>query len=265
MKLERALARVRHLAGRAWATTPIGAAFLCCICQRKVRRFLPYRGAWSGMPGVLTDAGVIGSDIENYECPACGCHDRERHLFLYLQACGMFANMAGWRILHLAPERHLHRLMARTAPREYVLGDLYPTRPEMRRVDLMDIDFADGHFDLVIANHVLEHVADDGRALREILRVLRPGGQAVLQTPFASRIATKFEDARITSEPDRLRAYGQEDHCRLYGADFADFVASFGFLSKTAQHAALLPAVDARRMGVNVLEPFLLFSKPGVA
>jgi SAM-dependent methyltransferase len=263
MKIEHTLAQMRHLAIRAWAAAPVGADSLCCICGRKLRRFLPYRGAWSGMPPVLADQGVIGSDIENFECPACGCHDRERHLFLYLQASGLFRAMAGARILHLAPERHLQRLVAQAGPSEYVLGDLYPTRTDIRRIDLLDIDCPEASFDFVIANHVLEHVSDDARALREILRVLRPGGQAILQTPFASRLPSKFEDAAITGEDARLQAYGQEDHCRLYGADFPDFVTSFGYLSKVSTHAALLPGVDARRLGVNAQEPFLLFAKPG--
>jgi SAM-dependent methyltransferase len=262
MNIELTLARMRHLATRAWAAAPVGAGCLCCVCGRAVRRFLPYRGSWSGMPPVLADMGVIGSDIENFECPACTCHDRERHLLLYLQASGMLAAMSGARILHLAPERHLKDFIAQAGPDAYTLGDLYPSRDDIRRIDLLDIDCPDASLDFVIANHVLEHVSDDARALREILRVLRPGGHAILQTPYASRLQSKFEDASITDEHARLHAYGQEDHCRLYGADFPDFVASFGFVSKVATHAALLPAIDARRMGVNALEPFLLFAKP---
>jgi SAM-dependent methyltransferase len=205
--------------------------------------------------------GVVGSDIENFECPACGCHDRERHLCLYLQASGLLSALAGARVLHVAPEQHLQRLITQAAPAEYVLGDLSPTRAEVRRIDLMDIDASDESFDLVIANHVLEHVIDDARSLREIFRVLRPDGKAILQTPYASLLPSKFEDASIISEDARLEAYGQEDHCRLYGADFSDFVASFGFSPETATHTSLLPTVDARRMGVNAKEPFLMFSR----
>lgn len=262
VNVEQTIAHVRHVATRVWATVPIGASCFCCICNRKVRRFLPYRGYWSGMPSVLSEQGVIGSDIENFECPACSCHDRERHLLLYLQAAGMLGAMAGARILHLAPEKHLQRLIAQAVPRKYVLGDLHPTRADIRRIDLLDIDSPDASFDLVIANHVLEHVDDDARALREILRVLRPGGRAILQTPYASRLPSKLEDPRITTEAERLQAFGQEDHCRLYGADFPSFVASFGFAPEVGLHESLLPAVDARRMGVNAREPFLLFTKP---
>jgi SAM-dependent methyltransferase len=215
------------------------------------------------MPAVLADAGVIGSDIENFECPACGCHDRERHLFLYLQASGLLKGVSGARVLHFAPEQHLQRLISRAAPSEYVLGDLYPMRAEVQRIDLMDIDAPDESFDLVIANHVLEHVNDDARSLREIFRVLRPNGRAILQTPYASLLPSKLEDLNIQSEKARLQAYGQEDHCRLYGADFPEFVASFGFVPMTASHASLLGEVNARRMGVNPQEPFLLFCKSG--
>jgi SAM-dependent methyltransferase len=215
------------------------------------------------MPAVLTEMAVVGSDVAHFECPACGCHDRERHLFLYLQAAGLLTRLRGARILHLAPETRLRRRIAQADPLEYVLGDLYPTRSDIRRVDLQEIDFPAEHFDFVIANHVLEHVNDDGQALSEIFRVLRPGGHAVLQTPYASRLASKLEDPSIATESARLEAYGQEDHCRLYGADLPSFIASFGFVAKTATHAELLPGVDALRAGVNALEPFLLFAKPG--
>ncbi len=214
------------------------------------------------MPKVLTEQDVIGSDIDNFECPACGCHDRERHLLLYLRASGLFDELAGTRILHLAPERHLGRLIRNSRPLSYVQGDLYPAHPEIRRIDLMDIAYPDGSFDWVIANHVLEHVADDAQSLREIRRVLRPGGKAILQTPYANRLPNKVEDASIVSAVARLATYGQEDHCRLYGADFSEFVTSFGFSAQTKTHQNLLVDIDPQKAGVNPREPFLLFIKP---
>lgn len=262
MKPKQIWNRVCRLAARTWAAFPVGANKQCCLCGRKVRRFLPYRDSWSGMPAVLKELSVVGSDIENFECPACGCHDRERHLLLYLRASGLLEMMSGSAILHLAPERHLQRIVAAANPRQYVLGDLYPAQVDVRRVDLQDIDFPEASFDFVIANHVLEHVNDDAKALREILRVLRPGGRAILQTPYASRLQTKLEDSRLHTEAQRLQAYGQEDHQRLYGADFADFVVSFGFVQQLSTHASLLAHMDPVRMGVNAHEPFLLFSKP---
>lgn len=262
MKIDNTRSQIFRIAYRLWSLASVAADRMCCLCGQKVRRFIPYRGAWSGMPSVLTEAGVVGSDIANFECPACGCHDRERHLYLYLKATGLLASMASARILHLAPETHLQRVIAQAGPRDYVLGDLYPSRPQVQRIDLMDIELPDSQLDFVIANHVLEHVQDDVQALREIHRVLRPGGCAILQTPFASLNEHKFEDTGITSEVGRLKAYGQEDHCRLYGADFSDFVASHGFIDRTATHAELLPDVDPFRMGVNPREPFLYFMKP---
>ena len=216
------------------------------------------------MPPVLAEQDVIGSDVENFECPACGCHDRERHLFMYLQASGLLQELSTARILHLAPERHLERLISMQDPLEYVRGDLHPARPGVLRVDLMGIDFPDARFDVLIANHVLEHVDDDSQSLREIWRVLRPGGHAILQTPFSARMPHKLEDASIATGAERLRAYGQEDHCRLYGADFIQFVASFGFEAKVASHETLLDGVNPRLTGVNDREPFLLFLKSGV-
>mgnify|MGYP001810336952 CR=1 FL=1 len=131
------------------------------------------------------------------------------------------------------------------------------------RLVLTASDHPDACFVFVIANHVLEHVNDDAKALCVILRVLRPGGQAILQTPFAAARRSKTEDPTVRTPSERLRHYGQEDHCRLYGADFEAHVVSFGFVSHVASHETLLPNVDARISGVNAREPLLLFAKPG--
>jgi hypothetical protein len=251
----------RRAARRLRARWPVGAVRRCCLCGHKVRAFLPYRDGRASLPAVAVDADIVGSDVENFECPACGCHDRERHLFLYLQAAGLLPQFAGAHILHFAPEAHLQRVIKAAGPAHYERADLFPRQLDVHQLDLTEIDRPDQSFDFVIANHVLEHVGDDARALHEILRVLRPGGQAILQTPFAAARRGTFEDPAIRDDAARLRAFGQEDHCRLYGADFADRVQSFGFVSQVAEHAALLPGVDAFVLGVNPREPFLLFRK----
>ncbi len=204
---------------------------------------------------------MVGSDVENFECPVCGCHDRERHLLMYLKASGLLSLMKGATILHLAPERHLRRFIRTADPLEYVLGDLYPIDPEIRRIDLQALEWSAGHFDFVLANHVLEHVQDDMLALAEIVRVLKPGGHAVLQTPYSSVLMHVFEDPGVTEEDVRLHAFGQEDHRRLYGRDIGQHFASAGFRSLVMTHSEILSGVDSVRAGVNSDEPFLHFQK----
>lgn len=249
-------------ARRLVARWPVGAVRRCCLCGHTVRAFLPYRDGRSSLPAVAVEADIVGSDVENFECPVCGCHDRERHLFLYFQAAGLLPRLGGARILHFAPEAKLQRVIKAAGPAHYERADLFPRQAGVQKLDLTEIDRADQSFDFVIANHVLEHVGDDTRALREILRVLRPGGLAILQTPFAAARRGTFEDPAIRDDTTRLQAFGQEDHCRLYGADFVDHVQSFGFVPQVADHARLLPDVDAFVFGVNPREPFLLFRKP---
>jgi SAM-dependent methyltransferase len=258
----------RRLVGRAVrlaAGLPLPRRHFCCICSSRVARFLPYTP--TGLrpyrqPPFMAAMEAVGSDIDNFSCPRCGSHDRERHLFLYLGATGMTGLMAGARILHLAPEQHIAALILRNKPAHYVRGDLYPASAEVERVDLQNIQYPDASFDLVIANHVLEHVYDDVAALTEIRRVLREGGHAILQTPYSPVLMTSFEDAGIASGAARLQAYGQEDHVRLYGRDIFDRFASAGFVNKSLAHSHALPDVNPRVYGVNPLEPLFLFQKP---
>lgn len=236
----------------------------CAVCGHAVGGFLPYRRGWAGAPSVLRTLSVEGSDLDNFECPRCGAHDRERHLLLYLRASGIWDRLPGMRILHAAPERRLSRLIAGRAPVRHLRCDLFPGEAGVQRVDLQSIPEADASFDLVMANHVLEHVADLDAALAEIGRVLAPGGHAILQTPFSRVLESTAEDPAVTSDADRLARYGQEDHVRLFGRDiFTRFEAGLGASMVGGSHAELLPGVDPRRAGVNGGEPFMLFRKPG--
>ena len=125
------------------------------------------------MPPLMRALEMIGSDVDNFECPRCGAHDRERHLLLYLQSSGLLASLPSLRILHFAPEWNLSRRIAEMVPVQYVKCDLYPGTADVQRVDIQAMPYADATFDMVIANHVLEHVGDDLKAVSEVARVLK--------------------------------------------------------------------------------------------
>lgn len=243
---------------------PFGRCY-CAACERRVQGFMPYRRGASDLPALTRALEVVGSDVDRFECPRCGAHDRERHLILYLEALGMFDRLAGRRVLHFAPERRLTDRLRRAGPAEYVACDLFPASVDVRKVDMTRMPFADGSFDLLLANHVLEHVAAVPAAIAEISRVLAPGGEAVLQTPYSPVLQSTWEDPGITSPQARLQAYGQEDHVRLFGGDFAQRFSESGLQADLKGHAELLPDIDPIRYGVNPREPLMLFRKPAGA
>lgn len=246
---------------RVAAKLPLGGSRYCCVCKQRVLRFLPYRKGMASVPPLHQHMGIVGSDIAHFECPACGSSDRERHLFLYFDASGLARRMAGARILHMAPEKHLGRYIQAASPATYVRGDLYPADVSVEQIDLGAIPYPDASFDVFIANHVLEHVADDRQVLAEIARVLADDGIAILQTPFSAKLATTFQDPGIDSPAARLHAYGQEDHVRLYGRDMVERIEACGFTAAVRDHGALLPGTDAAKYGVNREEPFFMFQR----
>ena len=233
----------------------------CVICDHEVWRFMPYRTGSRGAPLLMRAMEMVGSDPDHFECPRCGAHDRERHLFLYLRATGVLAAMADKSVMHFAPEKRLSGLIRSARPARYLPCDLFPHDPEVQRVDMLDMQFESGSFDVVIANHVLEHVDDDARALVEIHRVLKPDGVAILQTPYSRKLHRTWCDPGIDTPQARLQAYGQEDHVRLFGRDIFERVVAAGFESCVRQHADLLESINAATVGVNPAEPFFLFRK----
>jgi SAM-dependent methyltransferase len=249
---------------RLWApiaALPIGGKRRCVICEHRVARFLPFEGGWRAAPPLMRALEVIGSDLDHFECPRCGAIDRERHLFLYMSRTGLLADLAGKAVIHFAPETHLSRKIARQGPARYVRCDLYPSSPGVERQDMLAMTYPPGSADVVIANHVLEHVADVGKALGEVRRVLKAGGLAILQTPFSPVLETTWEDAGIATDAARLQAYGQADHVRLFGCDMIDRIAACGFIPRVRAHDDLLSDIDADEAGVNPREPFLLFER----
>lgn len=234
----------------------------CVLCGRAFYRFLPYQGAALDALALMQAVGGVGSDLENFECPWCGCNDRERHLFLYMTAVGLLPSMSGMSVLHFAPEKRLSPRILEARPDRYTKCDLFPRTADVTRVDILEMPFEDCSFDLVIANHVMEHVGDDLVALREVYRVLKAGGYAILQTPFSSKLHRTWSDPGIDTDKARLHAHGQEDHVRLYGRDIFQRFESVGFDPRVKEHRELLKEIEVRKFGVNEEEPFFLFQKP---
>ncbi len=243
------------------ASLPFGAKHFCPICNNNIQFFLPYRGGMSDVPPFLRSLEMIGSDVENFSCPVCASHDRERHLMLYLMASGALNKMQDKNVLHIAPEKNLRKLI-HPLTNNYVMGDLHPTEKSIRKINLQKTDYPDNYFDFVIANHVLEHVENDISALNEIYRITSPRGYAILQTPYSNALHHTFCDPGIKTELARINAYGQEDHQRLYGLDLPMRIQSSGLQSLIQRHSDLLPTIDSKKFGINPEEPFFLFQKP---
>lgn len=242
------------------ATARLGSQRHCVYCDSYLRRFLPYREGSAGLSDFLRMSGYNTGCLDDHACPICGIGDRERHLIMYFDALGLWAAFEESAILHFAPESRL-RERIRASAAHYIAADLHPSDPETLAMDVMSIDAPDGAFDIVICNHVLEHVPDVRMALSEISRVLAPSGFAVLQTPYATRLQQTFTDPLIDSDAGRRYYYGQEDHARLFGRDIFDQIAGAGLSVVRIEHNKALAAVDARREGVGVDEDLILAEK----
>jgi len=153
-------------------------------------------------------------------------------------------------MLHIAPESSLKKLFAGKENIKYITADLNDSAVDVK-LDITQIPYDDNTFDVIICNHVLEHILDDRQAMRELLRVLKPNGWASLQVPIASDLEKTFEDATITSPEDRLRNFGQEDHVRWYGRDYPDRLTEVGFSITTENIAESLSSEKIEQYGLR--------------
>jgi SAM-dependent methyltransferase len=205
-----------------------GNGFYCNCCNNKIKKFRP-----GGKKIPLFDKiRVIGAGYhENDYCPVCKSSYRTRIVKLYLDYIGILGKNI--RVLHIAPEAQLAFILSKMPNIEYIAGDaapeLYSYYIYSIRVDLTSLKFDNNLFDLVICNHVLEHIPDDRQAMKELYRVLKPGGLAILQVPISYSIDHTIEDHTITSEEERLKNFGQKDHVRIYGPDYFKRLENTGF------------------------------------
>jgi SAM-dependent methyltransferase len=150
---------------------------------------------------------------------------RHRFLWLHVTSSGLLARPND--VLHVAPEAAIATRL-RTAAANYTSADIEPGRA-MVAADLTALPFPDRSFDLVVCSHVLEHVPDDRAAMRELFRVLRPAGVALIQTPVNYDQAETYEDPGETDAGERMRRFSQADHLRVFGRDLLDRLVAAGF------------------------------------
>lgn len=210
-----------------------GDRVVCPYCDARLRAFVPY---------------AIGP-AHDVICPRCGSLRRHRLLLLYLrERTNLF--QASPRVLHVAPEACLQEILRSLPTLDYTSIDL-DSPIAMHAMDVADLRYEDDRFDVVLCNHVLEHVPDDRKAMREFFRVLRPGGWAILQSPVSENVETTVEDPTVVSPRERERRFGQRDHVRSYGRDYAERLAHAGFTVTVERYAQQMDADTLARYGLR--------------
>jgi SAM-dependent methyltransferase len=218
-----------------------GNRVLCPVCNTRFRAFLPY-GRINPRPNAL--------------CPNCLSLERHRLIYVYLQEKTVFFQQP-LKVLHIAPEACFIRRFESIHGDGYITADIESPLAKVK-MDIHSIPFDENQFDVVLCNHVLEHVNDDIQAMREIHRVLKPGGFAILQVPFFSPVPdVTFENDRITDPREREKIFGQDDHVRKYGKDYADRINRSGL--KASEDSFVNTLAEEQRLRYGLVKGEMLY------
>jgi SAM-dependent methyltransferase len=199
----------------------------CPVCRSHFRKFMSY--------GYHTVR-------KNALCPKCLSLERHRLIWLYLKEKTTFFSELH-KVLHIAPEQCFEERFRKMENLTYITADLDSPIADYS-CDVQHLPFQDNEFDVIICNHVLEHVDNDHLAMGEILRVMKPEGFAILLVPIDFSRTETYEDPSITSPKDRAKHFLQYDHKRLYGTDFPSRLRNAGF---TIREKNFLDEVDEIR------------------
>ena len=215
-----------------------GKAVECPICKSHYKSFMPY-GRINPRPNAL--------------CPSCLSLERHRLIWLFLEEETKFFSQK-LNVLHIAPEHCFMKRFEIQHGEGYITGDIESPLAKVK-MDIHSIPFEENKFDVVLCNHVLEHVRDDIKAMSEIKRVLKPGGWSIMQVPFFSPVPeTTFEDNSITDPREREKAFGQDDHVRKFGRDYAQRIERSGLIAEANAYAASLTDEVCNKFGISKKE-----------
>lgn len=205
----------------------------CTVCEKTYRKFLPY--------------GRI-DPRENALCPNCLSLERHRLIWYYLKNDTSFFKEK-LHVLHIAPEACFIDRFEKIHGDQYITADIESPLAKVK-MDIHQIPFDENTFDVVLCNHVLEHVENDIKAVSEIHRVLIPGGFAILQVPFFPPLAEEtIEDTSITDKREREKLFGQDDHVRKYGLDYSKRLERGGLKVQEIELYKTLTESEVNRFG----------------
>uniref|UniRef100_UPI004049FDEC class I SAM-dependent methyltransferase n=1 Tax=Gelidibacter sp. TaxID=2018083 RepID=UPI004049FDEC len=200
-----------------------GNTFTDPIDGKSFRSFLPYG---------------YGKQRNNVLSPSTLSLERHRLLWLYLtNETDFFSSKL--KVLHFAPEQAFYKRFRKLSNLDYVTTDLNSPLADVK-ADICNLPFKDNDFDVILCNHVLEHIPDDTKAMQELYRVLKPNGWGVFQIPQDLNRAITFEDHTITDRKERAKIFGQYDHVRVYGRDYFDKLRAIGFKVEEVDYTATL-------------------------
>ena len=206
-----------------------GNSYTDPIDNRSFRKFLPYG---------------YENQRENVLSPSTLSLERHRLLWLYLKNETDFFTTKK-KVLHMAPEQcFVNRF--KDLEHKYVTADLNSPIADIR-ANITDLPFEENTFDIIFCNHVLEHIQDDTKAMKELYRVMKKGGMGVFQIPQDLNRETTFEDNSITDKKERAKIFGQYDHVRIYGLDYFTKLRSIGFKVDEVNYSQKISSELSRR------------------
>ena len=207
-----------------------GKTYTDPIDGKSFRKFLPYG---------------YENPRENVLSPSTLSLERHRLLWLYLKNETDFFTKP-IKLLHFAPEQAFYQRFKRLDHITYTTTDLNSPLADVK-ADICHLPFDDDTFDVILCNHVLEHIPDDAKAMQELYRVMKPGGWGIFQIPQDLKREQTFEDNTITDRKERARIFGQYDHVRIYGRDYFDKLRSVGFKVEEVDYTNTLPKEDVEK------------------
>lgn len=183
--------------------------------------------------------------------------ERHRLLWLYLKKETNFFD-APLKVLHFAPEQAFYQRFRKLENLEYVTTDLHSPLADVK-ADICDLPFEKDTFDIILCNHVLEHIPNDTKAMQELYRVMKTGGWGIFQIPQDLTRDGTFEDNSITDQKERTKIFGQYDHVRIYGRDYFDKLRSIGFIVEEVDYTASLSKeeIDKYRLAKGEIIPLV--------
>jgi SAM-dependent methyltransferase len=190
-----------------------------------------------------------GKQRENALSPSTLSLERHRLLWLYLKNETDFFTSPK-KVLHIAPEQCFINRFKKLPNLDYITADLYSPIVDVK-ADILDLPFADNSFDVILCNHVLEHIKEDKKAMQELYRVLKPNGFGVFQVPQDLSLEKTYEDFTITSPEERAKHFGQYDHVRIYGKDYFYRLREVGFTVNEIDYTKNLPKDKVRRYALT--------------